>query len=72
MSVEVALGLLSKDNLAVDLITCKKRSIYLTLICLFIVSVKRIMKYITKIGQNTGMLRASKNVHTMAMTIDLV
>jgi hypothetical protein len=26
----------------------------------------RMMKYITKIGQNTGIFRASKNVHIMA------
>ncbi len=27
------------------------------------------MKYITRIGQNTGMLKASKHVHTNATTI---
>lgn len=33
---------------------------------------KRTMKYMTKIGQNTGMLKNSKNVHVIAMTIALV
>lgn len=40
----------------------------LTFICLFIVMTKSIQKYITKIGQNTGILNASKNVHPVAMT----
>ena len=31
-----------------------------------------VMKYITKIGQNTGMLKNSKNVQVKAMTVDLV
>ena len=34
--------------------------------------VNRIMKYITKIGQNTGILSASKNVQNMAITTALV
>ena len=33
---------------------------------------KRTIKYMTKIGQNTGMLKNSKNVHVIAMTIALV
>lgn len=44
----------------------------LTLICRFIVIVKRMMKYMTRIGQNTGMLSASKNVQIMAITTALV
>ena len=43
-----------------------------TFICLFIVRVKRIMKYMTRIGQNTGMLRASKHVHIVATRIAFV
>lgn len=31
-----------------------------------------VMKYITSIGQNTGMLKQSKNVHIMATTVDFV
>ena len=44
----------------------------LTLICLFIVITNRMIKYMTKIGQNTGILNASKNVHIIAMTTALV
>lgn len=33
---------------------------------------KSVKKYITRIGQNTGMLKQSKNVHIMAMTVDLL
>lgn len=43
-----------------------------TLICLFIVIQKRVMKYMTKIGQNTGILKASKQVQNIAITIALV
>lgn len=43
-----------------------------TLICLFMVMQKSMMKYITSIGQNTGTLKASKNVQIMAMTMPLV
>ena len=31
-----------------------------------------VMKYMTRIGQNTGMLKKSKNVHTKAMTVAFV
>lgn len=31
-----------------------------------------VMKYITSIGQNTGILKQSNNVHIMATTVDLV
>lgn len=31
-----------------------------------------VMKYITSIGQNTGMLKQSNNVHIMATTVDFV
>lgn len=30
------------------------------------------MKYMTRIGQNTGMLKQSKNVHTNAISVLLV
>lgn len=30
------------------------------------------MKYITRIGQNTGMLKTSKNVQMMAIVVDFV
>lgn len=33
---------------------------------------KSMMKYITSIGQNTGTLKASKNVQIMAMTMPFV
>lgn len=44
----------------------------ITLICLFIVMQKSMMKYITSIGQNTGTLKASKNVQIMAMMMPFV
>lgn len=34
--------------------------------------IKRTIKYMTKMGQNTGMLKNSKNVHVMAITTALV
>ena len=43
-----------------------------TLICLFMVMQKSMMKYITRMGQNTGTLKASKNVQIMAMTMPFV
>ena len=36
------------------------------------VIVKRMMKYITRIGQNTGMFKASKNVHIMPISTAFV
>ena len=39
-----------------------------TLICLFIVMQKRVMKYMTRIGQNTGMLKTWKKVQQKAIT----
>lgn len=36
------------------------------------VRVKRIKKYMTRMGQNTGMLRASKKVQIMAIVIAFV
>lgn len=44
--------------------------IFPTLICLFMVIQKRVMKYMTRMGQNTGMLKQSKNVHITAITVD--
>jgi len=44
----------------------------LTFICRFIVMQNNVMKYMTRIGQNTGMLKKSKNVHTKAMTVAFV
>lgn len=46
--------------------------LFLTFICLFIVMIKRTMKYMTRMGQNTGMLKNSKNVHVIAITTALV
>lgn len=43
-----------------------------TLICLFIVMQNSMMKYMTRIGQNTGTLKASKNVQIIAMTMPFV
>lgn len=51
---------------------CYSNCVLLTFICLFIVMTKRTIKYMTKIGQKTGMLKNSKNVHVIAMTIALV
>lgn len=39
------------------------------MICLFIVIQKRVIKYITRIGQNTGTLKASTNVQKNAMIV---
>ncbi len=39
----------------------------LTLICLLIVMTKSMMKYTTRIGQNTGMLNREKKVQNRAM-----
>lgn len=46
--------------------------LFLTLICLFMVIQKRVMKYMTRIGQKTGMLKQSKNVQITANTVDFV
>ena len=48
------------------------RIIILTLICRFIVMQNNVMKYMTRIGQKTGMLKKSKNVQTNAMTVAFV
>lgn len=40
-----------------------------TLICRFIVMQNNVMKYITNIGQNTGMLNTSKNVQKIPITV---
>lgn len=45
------------------------RNCYPTLICLFIVIQNKVMKYITNIGQNTGMLKQSKNVQTTPIKV---
>ena len=44
----------------------------LTFICRFIVMQNKVMKYMTRIGQNTGMLKKSKKVHTKAITVAFV
>jgi hypothetical protein len=44
----------------------------LTRICRFIVIQNRVMKYMTRMGQNTGTLKTSKNVQTSAIVVDLV
>ena len=43
----------------------------LTFICRFIVRQKRMIKYITRMGQNTGTLNASKKVQNMAIMMAL-
>lgn len=43
-----------------------------TMICLFIVMLKRMIKYITRIGQNTGILKIGNRVSTKATTTALV
>lgn len=40
-----------------------EKIIAVTLICLFIVMQKSVIKYMTKMGQKTGILKQSKNVH---------
>lgn len=42
------------------------------MICLFMVMQKSMMKYMTRMGQNTGTLNASKKVQTMATRMPLV
>lgn len=44
----------------------------LTRICRFIVMQKSVMKYMTRMGQNTGTLKTSKNVHISAIEVDFV
>ena len=44
----------------------------LTFICLFMVIQKSMMKYTTRMGQNTGTLKASKKVQAMATRMPLV
>ena len=44
----------------------------LTFICLFMVMQKSVMKYMTRIGQKTGMLKNSKKVQKKAITVALV
>lgn len=39
------------------------------MICLFIVTQKRVIKYKTSIGQNTGILKQSKNVQITAINV---
>lgn len=46
--------------------------ILLTLICLFMVRQNKVMKYITSIGQNTGILKASINVQKKPINVLLV
>lgn len=41
----------------------------LTLICLFIVMQNKVIKYITKIGQNTGTSKKSKNVQNIPIKV---
>ena len=43
-----------------------------TFICLVMVIQNRMLKYIPRMGQNTGTLKASKKVHTMATRMPLV
>ena len=61
-----------KIIILLELIVSPIRANILTRICLFIVITNRMIKYMTKIGQNTGILNASKNVHIIAMTTALV
>ncbi len=42
------------------------------MICLFIVIQNSVMKYMTRIGQKTGMLKNSKKVQVKAMTVAFV
>lgn len=42
------------------------------MICLFIVRKKRMMKYITSIGQNTGTLKNSKKVQKIAINVAFI
>lgn len=42
------------------------------MICLFIVMQNSVKKYITRIGQNTGILKKSKKVQKKAITVAFV
>lgn len=48
------------------------RCLIICLIWRFIVIQKRVMKYMTRIGQNTGTLKTSKKEQKIAMVVDLV
>jgi len=48
------------------------RCLIMCLICLFIVMQKSVMKYMTRMGQNTGILKTSKNVQIKAIVVDFV
>lgn len=50
----------------------KYRCLIMCLIWRFIVIQKSVMKYMTRMGQNTGTLKTSKNVQTMAIVVDFV
>jgi hypothetical protein len=53
---------------SLDLVQAFKVWYYrLAFICLFMVNTKRMIKYITKIGQKTGILNASINVQIKAI-----
>lgn len=45
--------------------------LYICIICLFIVMKKRTKKYMTKIGQKTGMSKKEKNVIQIAIHVPL-
>lgn len=47
----------------------KNQNDKLTFICRFIVIQNSVIKYMTNIGQNTGMLNTSKNVQIMPITV---
>jgi hypothetical protein len=46
------------------------RCLIMCLICRFIVIQNSVMKYMTRIGQNTGILNSSKNVQKIAIVVD--
>lgn len=50
----------------------RTRLCVLTLICLFMVMQNNVMKYMTRMGQKTGMLKKSKKVQVKAISVAFV
>ena len=53
-------------------INCTVNLTMFTFICRFMVMPKSVMKYMTSIGQNTGILNMSKKVNAVAPIVDIV
>lgn len=64
--------MLFQGHCSLGLVTLHSSAAIFTFICLFIVIQKSMMKYITRIGQNTGTLKASKKVQIIATRMPFV